>query len=319
MTATGWTIRDMPPQAGRVAVVTGATSGLGLEMVRALLGKGARVVIASRSPEKGAVVVAALRRDIPDADVAFEAVDLADLGSVRAVAYRLRSRLASLDLLVNNAGLSMPPGLQLTADGIERQFATNHLGHFLLTAELWPLLAGTAGARVVTVASVAHRRGRIAFDDVSLARRRYGIGRAAYAQSKLANLLFAIELQRRIDASRLGVKSIAAHPGLAATPLVRTGRDTGRDGSSPRVATRLLVAGYRRFSQSAADGALPLLYAATAPDAEGGGYYGPSGWLELRGPVGIAEVRPRARDPVAAARLWALSESLIGRPFDVRS
>ncbi|BCM85121.1 oxidoreductase [Methylobacterium indicum] len=299
-----WTTALIPSQAGRRALVTGATSGIGYEAALALAGAGAEVVIAARDAGRAEDAARAIRRAHPGAEVAFRLLDTARLASVRAFAEEWRAEARPIDILLLNAGIAAVPRREETEDGFERQFATNYLGHFALTGLLLPHLRNEAGARVVAVASIAHRSGVIAFDDLQ---RRRGYGpQSTYRQTKLAMLMFALELDRRLRAAGSSVRSVAAHPGLAATAIARRG-----DRAGP------LAAGIGKgllglLGQSAARGALPLLYAATAPEAEGGGYYGPDGPWEIRGSPGPARIEPHARDPDAAARLWAQSESLTG-------
>ncbi len=292
------------------AVVTGATGGLGYETAAGLARAGAQVVLAGRDAAKGQAALARLRRDVPGASVEFEMLDLANLASIQAFAGRMLAAGQALDTLVNNAGIMAPPARRTTADGFELQFGTNYLGHFALTARLMPaLLRAEAGARVVQVSSVAHRRGRIAWDDLQ-SERHYNPW-TAYSQSKLAMLMFALELARRAKAQGWPLVSVAAHPGWAATDLIANGLGDG----SPGVKSRLLDAGFRLVAQSAADGARPLVFAAASPDAQAGGYYGPAGFREIKGPPGPARVMPQAQDAAAAARLWAVSETLTGVKF----
>lgn len=301
-----WGLADMPSQAGRIFLVTGGTSGMGYEDAKALASAGAQVVIAARNPERGAETVARIRQAHPGAQVRFEPVDLADLDSVRALAGRLDATLPRLDGLINNAAIMAPPERGVSADGFEAQLATNYLGHFALTARLLPLLRRSDAPRVVTLSSIAAARGRIDFDDLQ-SERGYD-PYASYAQSKLACLMFALELQRRSDAAGWGIASLAAHPGVAVTGLVRRG--PGLDSEFGREWAR-----DRDQYHSAAQGALPTLYAATAPDAQPGRYYGPTEDDEHRGALGFAKVPPAAVDAEAAARLWALSERLAGLGF----
>jgi len=303
----GWTTYDIPTQAGRTAIVTGA-GGLGYETALALARTGARVIIGGRNSRKGADAVAKIRAEVPRSDVRFGEIDLADLASVAAFAKDIAAEHASIDLLVNNAGVMTPPTRQLTRDGFELQFGTNHLGHFALTSRLLALLRSGRGARVVNVSSGAHHTGRIAFGDLQ-SERRYGPWRA-YGQSKLAMLMFAFELQRRSDAQGWGLIANAAHPGYARTELIANGR--GETGLLWQI-NRWLIR--PRLSQSAADGALPTLFAATSPQAQGGAYYGPSGFFELIGPPLPARISKRARDIGVAARLWQESERLAGVRF----
>ncbi|WP_459617485.1 oxidoreductase [Bordetella sp. 2513F-2] len=297
-----WSLDDIPPQDGRIFVVTGGTSGIGYESAKALAAAGAHVVIASRSsPERGEEVLASIRQETPDAQVQYERFDLADLASVRALAQRLDATLPRLDGLINNAGIMEPPERGTSKDGVEMQFAVNYLGHFVLTKELLPLLQESDSPRVVTLSSIAARLGAaIHFDDLQF-ERDYDPG-DAYQQSKLACLMFALELQRRSDAAGWGIQSIASHPGVSRTNL------QVNNGFVRRNLGRFIL-------QPAARGALPTLYAATAPDARGGSYYGPTGVMELRGPLGFARVPGAAMDTEAAARLWAISEELSGTRY----
>ncbi|GGB20719.1 dehydrogenase [Sphingomonas metalli] len=298
-----WTQADIPPQQGRTAIVTG-TGGLGFEDALALARAGATVVLAGRNPAKGAGAVARIRTAVPSADIRFEDLDLASLASVAAFAARVAERHGTIDMLINNAGVMVPPRRESTADGFELQLGTNHLGHFALTAHLLPLLR--QGARVVSVSSVAARAGVIDFADLN-ATQAYAAMKA-YAQSKLACLMFALELQRRSEAQGWGVVSIASHPGVARTDLLHNG--PGRRSAYGLARTLLPF-----LFQPADRGALPTLYAATAPDAVGGAYYGPDGIAEVRGYPTLAKVPPQALDEDAAARLWQVSEALTGVCF----
>lgn len=299
---TPWTTASIPPQHGRSAVVTG-TGGLGLETALALARAGAEVIVAGRNSQKGAQAVARIRAEVPNANACFESLDLASLASVQAFATRLRDRRDSLDLLVNNAAVMTPPGRQETPDGLELQFGTNYLGHFALTLHLLPLLRAAQKARVVSLFSVAARGGSLDFDDLQALRGYKPM--VAYSQSKLACLMFALELQRRSEAGGWGVASIAAHPGISRTDLLYSG------------AGRLSVHGLARtflwfLFQPAAQGALPTLFAATSPDARVGGYYGPAHFAETRGFPTAAAIPRQALDPLAAARLWEVSINLVG-------
>ena len=251
--------------------------------------------------------MARIRKRHPDATVAFEDLDLASLASVARFAERLTARGGGLDLLINNAGVMAPPTRKLTADRFELQFGTNHLGHFALTAQLLTLLRAGSAPRVVSVSSGAHQVGKIRFDDLQW---EHGYSPwAAYSQSKLANLMFALELQRRSDAHGWGLTSLAAHPGYARTDLITNGPGDG--GAMSRI-SRLLAP---VASQSAAEGALPTLFAATSPGAKGGGYYGPTRMFEMKGPPGPARIARQAQDAAAAARLWEVSQRLTGVAF----
>ncbi len=301
-----WTLRDIPDQAGRRVVITGATGGLGYETALALAGAGAEVLVTGRTQAKGAAALARIRARHPQARVRFALLDLASLAAVAAFAQELAAADEPVDLLVNNAGVMALPTRRITDDGFELQFATNYLDHFALTARLLPLLRRGRQPRVVSVSSIVHRRGALAFDDLQAERAYSPWG--AYAQSKLAMLMFARELQRRSDARGWGLTSLAAHPGWARTDLFTNG-----PGASGRGLLMRLVKPF--FSQSAAAGALPILYAATALGVTPGGYYGSTGLRELKGPPGPAAVAPQVRDDAAAARLWEVSEALTGVRF----
>jgi NAD(P)-dependent dehydrogenase (short-subunit alcohol dehydrogenase family) len=300
--SAGWTAKEIPDQRGRRAVVTGANSGLGLVVAEELARAGAEVILACRDVKRGAAAVGAISTRVPGALLETRRLDLADLGSVREFAGRLAAEARPLDLLVNNAGLMAPPRLT-SADGFELQFATNHLGHFALTGLLrGPLLAAAAG-RVVTVSSVLHRTGRIDFDDLQAT---VGYGRwRAYGQSKLANLLFAFELDRRARVAGAVLASLAAHPGYARTNL--------QSAAGGPLAVVLALAN-PLFAQSAAAGALPILCAATA-DLDGGSYVGPDGPGERRGYPRLVAAAPAAHDEATARRLWEVSEELTGVSF----
>jgi NAD(P)-dependent dehydrogenase (short-subunit alcohol dehydrogenase family) len=287
-----WTATDIPSQAGRTAVVTGANSGLGLATARELVRAGARVTLAVRDPARGEAAAATL-----DGDVTVRRLDLADLESVRAFA---AAWSGPLDVLVNNAGIMMVPA-GLTVDGFELQFGTNHLGHFALTNLLLPSVTD----RVVTVSSSLHRSGSIDLDDLNWQRRPYS-ATGAYAQSKLANLLFTLELQRRLTAAGSRVRALAAHPGWAATNL------QGRTGN--RLADRAASLGNLLFAQSDARGALPIL-AAAVRDLPGGSYLGPDGFQEMRGFPTLVGRTAAAGDPELARRLWEASAQLTGVDF----
>ncbi len=296
-----WTAEEVPDQTGRVAVVTGANSGIGLIAAQELARAGAGVVLACRNAEKGEAAAASIREEAPGASVSVEALDLSSLASVRAFAERFAAAHDSLDLLINNAGLMAPPRGE-TADGFELQLGTNHLGHFALTGLLLGRLEGREDARVVTLSSTAHKIGKINFDDLQ-SERRYGRWRA-YCQSKLANILFARELERRLRAAGSSVKSLAAHPGYAATNL---------QSAAPIALDRAVMAvSNRLFAQSAEMGALPTLYAATRPNLDGGLFIGPDGFEEGRGHPKVVRPVRAGRDEATAERLWSVSEELTG-------
>ncbi|MCX4161492.1 MULTISPECIES: SDR family oxidoreductase [Paraburkholderia] len=305
-----WTTQDIPRQDGRLALVTGATGGIGYEAALALAGAGAEVVLTGRNDAKGDVALNRIRTVHPGANIRYAHLDLASLASVRAFVDGFASRHQALDLLVNNAGVMMPPTRHTTQDGFELQFGTNYLGHYALTARLLPLLRAGRDVRVVNVSSGAHRiQADIHFDDLQW-ERSYRPW-PAYAQSKLAMLLFAFELQRRSDTHGWGLTCNACHPGYALTGLQSAGPGLGSNGRRTLI-ERLSAALGPYVAQSAAGGALPTLFAATSPDAKPAGYYGPQGRFELKGPVGDAIVGEKARDKSLATRLWDVSGPLVG-------
>jgi NAD(P)-dependent dehydrogenase (short-subunit alcohol dehydrogenase family) len=296
---------EIPSQLGKTAVVTGATGGLGYETAMALAKAGAEVILTGRDDPRGQSAFEKINREVLGAKTSFEHLDLASLASIAGFAQRMHTR-QSLDLLINNAGVMALPRRQITADGFEMQFGTNYLGHFALTARLMPLLRRASGPRVVSVSSLAHRTGLIDFGDLQ-GERLYSPWKA-YGQSKLACLIFALELQRRSDAAGWNVISDAAHPGFSRTNLFASG-----PGGLVSLASGFAAP---LFGQSAADGARPILFAATSPEAKPGGYYGPGGFSELRGAPARALIMPQARDAAAAAKLWDVSEKLTGTSFD---
>lgn len=294
-----WTLDDVPDLSGRVAVVTGANSGLGLQVATDLAGAGARVVMACRNPERAAAAIERVRATTPRGTVEFLELDLGDLASVQRAAEELSSRTDRLDILGNNAGL-MATDESRTEDGFETQFGVNHLGHFALTGRLLPLLRATIGARIVSHSSVGHRPGRIGLDDPNFERRRYRPW-TAYFQSKLANLLFTSELQRRLEQADIDAIAVAAHPGGTRT-------DLGIEGSG--WTNRLALAASPLWGQHVSVGALPFVRAATDPTARGGDFYGPR-WF-FRGHPRLETPSGRARDERTARELWTLSERLTG-------
>jgi NAD(P)-dependent dehydrogenase (short-subunit alcohol dehydrogenase family) len=300
-----WTPADIPSQAGRTALVTGANSGLGYESSLALARKGAEVVMAVRDLAKGLAAADRIRREAPRARLSVEALDLAELASVRAFAERWGGR--PLHLLIANAGVMAVPVRRTTPDGFELQLATNFLGHFALAGRLLPNLRA-ASARIVALSSLAHLTGRIDLDDLQ-AERAYKPWKA-YGQSKLAMLVWALELQRRSGRLGWGVSALAAHPGYARTALQTTGPNLGKP--MPAVAKGVIRLVEPLISQTAAAGALPALRAATDPEAQGGAYYGPSGFMELTGAPAPAKVAPHAREEAMAGRLWDEAERLTG-------
>jgi NAD(P)-dependent dehydrogenase (short-subunit alcohol dehydrogenase family) len=297
-----WTSDDVPGQQGRLAVVTGANTGLGFETARVLAARGASVVLAVRDTDKGKAAAARIAGTAPGANVMVQPLDLASLESIRAAAGALRARHPRIDLLVNNAGVMFPPR-QTTRDGFELQLGTNHLGHFAFTGLLLEQMLPVPGSRVVTVSSLAHRiRARINFDDLQ-SQRSYRRA-AAYSQSKLANLMFIYELQRRLAGAATTTIAVAAHPGLASTELARY---------TPAIAAFF----YARVSQKAAMGALPALRAATDPGVLGGQYYGPGGLFGARGYPKLARSSRQSHDAAIQRRLWTVSEELTGVTFPV--
>jgi NAD(P)-dependent dehydrogenase (short-subunit alcohol dehydrogenase family) len=302
-----WTASDIPSQRGRSAVVTG-TGGLGYETALELARNGAEVILAGRSRAKGEEAVNKIRNSVSPANIRFEELDLASLASVQAFVERMKKECQSLDLLINNAGVMTPPTRQLTKDGFELQFGTNYLGHFALTAHLMPLLRQGKKPRVVHLSSVAHRSGAIHFDDLQFEQQYHAS--KAYAQSKIAMIMFALELQRRSDSSGWGLLSIPVHPGISRTDLLLNGAGPN---SLAGMTRRLL--GPVLF-QPAAQGALPALFAATSPLAKAGIYYGPGGFGELRGLPKPGRAAPQALDSAVAARLWEVSKQLAHVDFD---
>ncbi len=299
--------RDIPNLAGKTALVTGATGGLGFETARMLAEHGARVVLAGRNADKGADALARIRVGAPAADIAFEMVDLGSLASVAAFGARLRAIGRPLDILVNNAGVMTPPTRKITSDGFELQFGTNYLSHFALTAHLLPLLQQAGSARVVSLGSVAARNGQINFADLQ-SQASYS-PMAAYRQSKIACLMFALELARRSEAGHWGIASLAAHPGISRTDLLHN--------APGRLSLSGLARSYLWFLfQPAAQGAMPSVFAATAPTAKAGAYYGPGSLGETRGPVAPARMPPQAMNAQVASQLWRLSETLAGVTFE---
>ena len=300
---------EVPDQTGNLAIVTGANSGIGLGVTRRLAAAGAEVILAVRNLEKGRQAVRDLLVENPTAKLLVESIDLADLGSVRAITARLNASGRPVDLLVNNAGVMTPPRHHTTTDGFELQFGANYLGHFALTVGLLPLLLKARSPRVTTLSSLTSHRGRIHFDDLQWERSYSPEG--SYAQSKLANLLFAFELNRLSVERGWDLLSNAAHPGATRTNLQTSGPNLGLSRSGEPLSMRLTqwIPG---FWQEIEQGCLPTLFAATSPRAIGGGYYGPGGYLELTGSPKPASIPRRALDGDVAKRLWQISEQLTG-------
>ncbi|MEB4208663.1 SDR family NAD(P)-dependent oxidoreductase [Mycobacterium sp. 94-17] len=301
-----WTEADIPDQSGRVAIVTGANTGLGYDTARALAEHGASVVLGVRDTDKGKAARARILGTVPGADVTVQALDLGSLQSVRAAADALKSDHPRIDLLVNNAGVMIPPK-QVTADGFELQFGTNYLGHFALTGLLLDNMLSLEGSRVVVVSSNAHKMGgAIHFDDLQW-QRRYSRA-AAYAQSKLANVMFCYDLQRRLDAAHKPTIAVAAHPGFTDSELTRH--------VWKPLAPLMRVAG-PVIGQDPAMGALPQLLAATDPEVRGGQYWGPRGPFELRGYPKLVKSSAKSYDEAVQTRLWSIAEELTGVSFPV--
>ena len=305
-----WTLGQIGSQSGKRVLVTGANSGIGYHTALELARRGASVVMACRDLRRGEAALAQLRKAVPGALAELQLLDLSSLSSVREAAQRELAGGMPLHLLINNAGVMAPPKRVQTLDGFELQFATNVLGHFLLTALLKPALEKTGSGRVVTVASIAHKRRQIRFEDLQFAKVYDPM--ASYAQSKLANLLFAFELERRLRKAGSTITSVACHPGVAGTKLFLTG-DYGFLEKTIRTVASYLIG---LLLNSEIQGALPTLFAATSDNAVGAGYYGPQGFREMRGGnVGQAQIRPQAQDEAVATQLWSVCEELTGTRF----
>jgi len=301
-----WTAADIPDQSGRTAVVTGANSGLGLATAKGLAAAGAEVVMACRNTAKADAGAAAIRERHPEAKLRVEPLDLADLASVRDFAARFEATGAGLDLLINNAGVMASPRRE-TADGFELQLGTNHLGHFALTGLLLGQMQGREDARVVTVSSTAHKFGRVNFDNLQGERRYFRWW--AYGQSKLANVLFMLELDRRLRAAGSPIESLGAHPGYADTNL--------QTAAPPLIDRAVFAVSNRLLAQNAEMGALPQLYAATRPHLDSGLFIGPDGFEEQRGHPKVVGIARRGRSEADAARLWEVSEELTGVRYEL--
>ncbi|MBU6454936.1 MAG: SDR family oxidoreductase [Cyanobacteria bacterium REEB67] len=310
-----WSTKNMPTQWGKLAVVTGATGGLGYDTALALTVAGAEVIVAGRNAKKGEAAVKKIMAHEPTGTARFELLDLADLKQIDAFCKKLIAEDRPVDILVNNAGVMALPTRQETVDGFEMQIGTNHLGHFALTAGLLPLLIRGREPRVVNVSSIAHRPGKINFDDLQ-SKKHYGPA-TAYMQSKLANMLFTLELQKRSDANGWGLMAVGAHPGYSRTDLIANGPDL--HGQAPAFLKLLKQLMEPACSQSSAQGALPQLFAATSPEAKKNGYYGPNGFLEMKGYPALAVVARQAKDEKGAAKLWEVSEQLTGAVWQATS
>ncbi len=307
-----WTVNDIPDQHGRVALVTGANSGLGLETTRALTAHGAHVIMAARNPDKGRWAEAEIKQTVPSASIELVVLDLASLASVYELAARVSRTHDRLDLLFNNAGIMAIPH-QETQDGFEMQFGTNHLGHFALTGLLLPKLVTTSGSRVVTTTSIARIGDHIHFDDLQ---RLHSYSRwRVYAQSKRANLLFAFELQTRFTATGVSTISVAAHPGGANTNL----QGSSIALSNSRLERVIFAVNRRLMMQSASMGALPQLYAGTEAHISGGELVGPGGFAAMRGYPRVDRHARKEYDQATATRLWEVSEELTRVKYDLRS
>lgn len=294
-----WDANDIPEQRGKVVIVTGSSSGIGFETARVLASKGALVILAVRNLTKGNNAIDRIKTQFKNCEVSIMELNLADLGSIKNFAENFKKNFSRLDLLINNAGVMIPP-YSKTADGFELQFGTNHLGHFALTGLLMDLIKNTKDSRIINVSSGAHRTGNLNFEDLNWEKRKYKPWRA-YGDSKIANLYFTYELQRRYDNSDPGIIAAASHPGWTATDLQR-------------------YSGIFRFfnpffAQKPAMGALPTLYAATAPHVKSGDFFGPGGWQEWRGYPKKVESNKLSHDKNIAAQLWNISEELTGIKF----
>ena len=303
-----WSTMDIPDQTGKNIIVTGANSGLGYQTSLELVKKGARVILACRNEEKGNLAASRISNQVPNAVLEVLSLDLSDLSSIRFFVKKFSEKYNKLNVLVNNAGVMALPQLQ-TADQFEMQFGTNHLGHFALTALLFPILKETANSRVVTLSSLMHKFGKINFDDLNC-EKSYAKWKA-YGQSKLANLMFATELQKKLDIHDIKMLSLAAHPGWSATNLQTKGAEL----EHARVTKKLNELANKLLAQSASIGALPSLYAATSPKVKPGSYYGPGGWLKMHGHPVEEKINRKLVDPEISGKLWLKSEELIGIKF----
>jgi NAD(P)-dependent dehydrogenase (short-subunit alcohol dehydrogenase family) len=304
MAAAKWTAEQIPSQAGKTALVTGANSGIGYQAAVELARHGAYVLLGCRSVTKGQEALARLKAEVPGAKAELVELDMASLRSIRAFATAYVESGAALDLLINNAGVMALPTREVTEDGFERQFGTNHLGHFALTGLLLPALAKAPAARVVTVASLAHRNGKIDFNNLQ-SEKSYKPW-YAYGESKLANILFAKELDRRAKAAGMGLVSVPVHPGVSVTNIIANGPGS----KGPKMIVLKVLAPILMQPDTA--GALPTLYAATAPGVKGGEYIGPDGFMEMKGAPVVVQPKPQGQDMAVAKKLWEASEAATG-------
>jgi len=296
-----WTAENIPDQSGKIIIVTGSSSGIGLEAAKVLANKNAKVIIAVRNMEKGNSAANIIRKQNNNVDLHLMEVDLADLDSIKTFAEKFKSQFDRLDILINNAGVMIPP-YSKTTDGFELQFGTNHLGHFALTAQLFELLDKTEDSRIVNVASLAHKYGKLNFDDLSWENRKYKSWKA-YGDSKISNLYFTYELGRKLKESDKNIKVTAAHPGWTATDLQRH--------------SGFFEFANRFFAMKTEQGALPTLRAATEINVKNGDYFGPSGWQEWKGNPVKVDSNSLSKDRIIAAKLWAVSEDLTKTKFQV--
>ena len=309
-----WTAKDIPDLSGKTAIVTGANSGTGFEAAKELAKKGAHVIMGCRNVKKGEDAKSKIQKEIPEARLEIIPLDLSDLSSVRAFAQTYRNSYKTLDILCNNAGIMIVPKRIETVDGFELQLGTNHFGHFALTGLLMDLIINAKG-RVITMSSVVHTGGTMEFDNLNWEREGSYSPQSAYGRSKLANLLFTYELHRRLVQNENSVKALAAHPGYSRTNLQSTGANTGQKTLRGRLMRLLFIILNPIVAQSAAMGALPMLYAAVSPDAQSGKYYGPSGRGGMRGYPKRVESSDLSHDESIAKKLWEVSEELTGVSF----
>jgi NAD(P)-dependent dehydrogenase (short-subunit alcohol dehydrogenase family) len=312
--ATGkWAAEQIPSQVGKVALITGANSGIGYQAALELARHGAHVLLGCRNEGKALAALERLQREAPGASAEIVELDMASMASIRAFAAAFIVRKIPLDVLINNAGVMALPTRELTVDGFERQFGTNHLGHFALTGLLVPALLAAPAPRVVTVSSLAHRNGKIEFDNLQSERSYGGKGWDAYNASKLENLLFARELDRRARAEGSRLVSLAVHPGVSTTSIFANGPGTM---NLKAIMVRVLAPVLMQNDEA---GALPTLYAATSPDAKGGEYIGPDGFGQLKGSPVVEQPRPQALDVAVGEKLWTVSEELTGVQYPALS